>query len=65
MTIEDLRKKLIEDLEPAFFVGGFGGAMIEIEEIKNASPEELIEIARKKGYQIEWEEDQEDKPKSL
>lgn len=57
MTIEELRQKLIEDLEPAFFVGGFGGALVEIEEIKKASPEELIEIARRHGYQIEMEEE--------
>ncbi len=52
MTVEELREMLIRDLEPAFFVGGFGGAMVEIEEIKRASDEEVIEIARKKGYQI-------------
>ena len=62
MTIEDLRQKLINDLEPAFFVGGFGGAMLEIEEIKKATPEELIEIARRHGYQIEIEE-KDNKPK--
>ena len=50
MDIEELRKIMIEDLEPAFFIGGFGGAMLEIEEIKNASPSKLIEIAKKKGY---------------
>lgn len=53
MTIEELRQRLIEDLEPAFFVGGFGGAALEIEEIKNASDEELIEIARRHGYNVE------------
>ena len=54
MTIEDLRKKLIDDLdlEPAFFVGGFGGAMLEMEEIKRASDDELIEIARRRGYTV-------------
>ena len=58
MTIEELRQKLISDLEPAFFIGGFGGAMIEIEEIKNASDEELIEIARRKGYNVEIKEEE-------
>ncbi|MBR3211003.1 MAG: hypothetical protein IKF71_03585 [Bacilli bacterium] len=53
MTIEDLRQLLIRDLEPAYFIGGFGGAMIEIEEIKRATDEEVIEIAKKKGYHVE------------
>lgn len=57
MTIEELREKLIRDLEPVFFIGGFGGAMIEMEEIKRASDEELIEIAKRKGYVIHIEED--------
>ena len=35
MTIDELKEKLIDelDLDPAFFVGGFGGAMLEKEEI--------------------------------
>ena len=62
MTVEELRKKMIEDLEPAFFIGGFGGAMLEFEEIKKASKEKVIEIAKKKGY-IKSEEEVEDNPK--
>ena len=59
MTIEELRQQLIDelDLEPLFFVGGYGGAMIELEEIKNASPEKLIEIARRHGYNVEIREE--------
>lgn len=57
MTIEELRQKLIEELEPAFFVGGFGGAMLEIEEIKRATPEELIKIASRHGYHVEFEKE--------
>ena len=53
MTVAELRELLIRDLEPAFFIGGFGGAMIEKEEIKRASDEEVIEIARKKGYNVD------------
>ncbi len=52
MTIEELRQILIDETEPAFFVGGYGGAILEVEEIKKASPEELIEIARRHGYQV-------------
>jgi len=57
MKIEELRQKLIEELEPAFFVGGFGGAMLEIEEIKRATPEELIKIAAQHGYHVEFEKE--------
>ena len=54
MTVEELRQKLINDLqlEPAFFVGGFGGAILEMEEIKNATEDELIEMAKRRGYQV-------------
>lgn len=59
MTVKELRELLIRDLEPAFFIGGFGGAMIEIEEIKRATDEEVIEMAKKRGYSVELV----DKPK--
>ena len=68
MSIEELRQKLIDDLdlEPAFFVGGYGGAMIEMEEIKRATPQQLVAIARRHGYQVELvvEEDEEEKEKN-
>ena len=57
MTIEELRQLLISELEPAFFIGKFGGAMVEIEEIKEASPQKLIEIAKRHGYDVEIKEE--------
>ena len=54
MNIDEFRKTIIDDLdlEPAFFVGGFGGAILEKERIENATPEELINIARSYGYEV-------------
>lgn len=65
MTIEELRQILIDALEPAYFVGGYGGAILEVEEIKKASPEELVEIARRYGYQVELIEEEDEHPKKL
>ena len=64
MTVDDLRKLLIRDLEPAFFVGGFGGAMVEIEEIKRATDEEVIEIAKRHGYNVDIIEKQKEYKKN-
>lgn len=52
MSIEELRKLLIDDLEALYFVGGFGGAIITKEEVMSASFERLIEIAKLLGYDI-------------
>ena len=45
IDFERLRKDIIEFYEGAFFVGGFGAAMFNINDIYNASNEELILIA--------------------
>ena len=50
--IERLRSDLINDSYGAFFGGVFGGAMIEASDIENASPEELIRIAKNKGVNL-------------
>ncbi len=67
MSIEELKQLLIDDLQldAAFFVGGFGGAMIEKEQIKNATPEELIEIAKSHGYDVVIEEEGKQKKKEF
>ena len=53
IDIERLRQDLIEHLEGAFFVGGFGAAMLDMEKVKTASDEEVIRIARQNGFRIE------------
>ena len=49
IDIEDLRKDLKQECYGAFFAGGFGGALLESFDIERATPEELVEIAEKKG----------------
>ena len=53
IDIERSRQDLIEHLEGAFFVGGFGAAMLDMEKVKTASDEEVIRIARQNGFRIE------------
>ena len=53
LDFERLRNDLINYLEGAYFVGGFGMALMEVEDIKKANNEELIKIAIDKGLNIE------------
>ena len=60
MTREELQQAIIhkrieeEDLEPAFFVGRFGGAMSRMgeihQEMAQMSDEELVDYAVEHGY---------------
>ena len=52
IDIEALREDLKQECYGAFFCGGFGGALIESFDLERASPEELIEIAEKKGIDL-------------
>ena len=52
VNIEKLRDELKQDCYGAYFGGGFGGALMESFDIENASPQELIEIARDKGIDL-------------
>ena len=52
VNIEKLRYELKQDCYGAYFGGGFGGALMESFDIENASPQELIEIARDKGIDL-------------
>ena len=52
IRIEKLRKDLIEDDMGAFFGGGYGGALIDSFDIEHAPLEKLIEIARRKGINL-------------
>ncbi|MBP5678847.1 MAG: hypothetical protein J6X28_03355 [Bacilli bacterium] len=63
MTLEEFRQALIDDLdlESAFFVGNFGGAMLQKEMIEAMSEEELIAYARKLGYTV-TEEGEDENP---
>ena len=46
IDIDKLREDLLDEYNAAYFAGGFGAAIFDITRIENASPEELIQIAR-------------------
>ena len=55
MTEDDyavLRRKVTDELEGAYFAGGFGGALMESIEAETASDEELLRIARRNGIRL-------------
>ena len=52
IDIERLREDLKQECFGAYFVGGFGGALMENLSLEKASPEELLEIAQKRGIDI-------------
>ena len=52
IDIEKLREDLKQECYGAFFLGGFGGAMMESFDLERASLEELVEIAGKKGVDL-------------
>lgn len=47
-----LKDDLTQDALGAFYGGGFGGALIESFDIDNANEDELIDIALKKGIDL-------------
>ena len=48
-----IRKALREELHGAAFIGGYGGAFIELNKVKEASEDELLELAKCNGINIE------------
>lgn len=50
---DKLRNDLQNDSYGAFFGGGFGGAILEAEDIGRASDHELINIALRKGVDLQ------------
>ena len=65
IDIEQLREDMKEDCYGAYFAGGFGAALVESFDVDRASPEELIEIAKRKGIDLRRyldEEKSEDQP---
>ena len=51
--IERLRADLCNYFESAYFVGGFGGALIDLGDVLKASEEELLAIAMRYGFDID------------
>lgn len=52
IDIEKLREDLKEECLGAFYGGGFGGALMESFDIEDASPEELVDMARENGIDL-------------
>lgn len=52
IDFETLREALAQECCGAFFGGGFGGAMAQLSEIQNASPEELLSLAQELGIDL-------------
>lgn len=52
IDIEKLREDLINYFEGAFFVGGFGAALIDVAEIEKADSEKLIKIAEENKFDL-------------
>ena len=50
---EELRQFLINECEAMYFAGGIGSAIIDISRIEEADNEELEEIAKELGIDIE------------
>ena len=52
IDVDRLRETLKQEYYGAFYGGGFGGALVEALDIERASVEELIEMAREKGIEL-------------
>lgn len=47
IDVDRLRSDLRDECQGAYFGGGFGGALVESFDIDAASPEKLVEMARR------------------
>lgn len=45
IDVDRLRSDLVSECEAAYFVGGFGASIIDMDEIENATDEEVVTIA--------------------
>lgn len=52
INIDMLRDDLRDECLGAYFAGGYGAALLEVRDIENASPQELINIAQRLGKNI-------------
>ena len=53
IDIERLRSDLISYFEGAYFVGGFGAALMDISEIERANSHKLVQIAINNGFDLD------------
>ena len=52
IDIDKLRKKLKQECYGAAFIGGYGGALAQSHDVDKASPEELVNMAVRKGIDL-------------
>ena len=52
IDVERLRDDLREEDLGAYFGGGFGGALMEVFDIESATPEELVQMAQERGFDL-------------
>lgn len=52
INLNALREALERECWGAFYGGGFGGAMAQVTEVKEASPEKLIALAEEMGLDL-------------
>lgn len=52
IDLDALREALERECWGAFYGGGFGGAMVQMTEVQNASPEALIALAEQLGVDL-------------
>ena len=52
IDVDKLRKYMLDNSYAAFFVGDFGGALVEAVDIENASDEELVQMAINQGIDL-------------
>ena len=53
IDVERLRDDMESESLGAFFGGGFGGALMEASDIRSASDDEVIEMARRQGIDLD------------
>ena len=52
IDVDKLREDMLNEDLGAYFVGGFGGALIEAIDIDRASDEELVDMALRQGIDL-------------
>ena len=53
IDVERLRNDMENEALGAFFGGGFGGALIEVSDVRNASDNEVITMAKRQGINLD------------
>lgn len=49
VNVDKLRKDMQEECYGAYFVGGYGGALMNSFDVERANPDRLVEMAQRQG----------------